>query len=213
MLRLPWTQGETCDTVGIMPKLDVLTPKEPILRRKARPVTRFDPELQTLIDNMIETMHEAKGVGLAAPQVGQSLRLAVIETPPDTDDEGNDIEGTQELFVIINPEITWKSSRLTRGIEGCLSIPGWVGEVERHEAIRVKGLDRRGRKISYRLNNYIARIFQHEVDHLEGVLYIDRLTDPKRFWTEEEYDEIIKKQREEREKREKESQSEPMVGD
>jgi peptide deformylase len=127
--------------------------------------------------------------------------------------KGNDIEGTQELFVIINPEITWKSSRLTRGIEGCLSIPGWVGEVERHEAIRVKGLDRRGRKISYRLNSYIARIFQHEVDHLEGVLYIDRLTDPKRFWTEEEYDEIIKKQQEEREKREKEGHSEPMGGD
>lgn len=196
-----------------MPKLDVLTPKDPILRRKARPVTRFDPELQTLIDNMIDTMREAKGVGLAAPQVGQPIRLAVIETPPDQDEEGKDIEGTQELFVIVNPEITWKSSRMTRGIEGCLSIPGWVGEVERHEAVRVKGMDRRGRKVNYRLTDYTARIFQHEVDHLEGVLYIDRLTAPHRFWTEQEYEEMVKKQQEEREKQEKEKQAEPMVGD
>ncbi|MBP7998920.1 MAG: peptide deformylase [Chloroflexi bacterium] len=195
-----------------MPKLDVLTPKDPILRRKARPVIRFDSELQSLIDNMIETMREAKGVGLAAPQIGQPLRLAVIETPPDIDEDGKDIEGTQELFVIINPEITWKSSKMIQGIEGCLSIPGWVGEVERHEAVRVKGLDRRGRKVSYRLTDYTARIFQHEVDHLEGVLYIDRLTGPNRFWTEKEYEEMVKKQDEEREKREKEKEVAPMMG-
>ncbi|MEI2608404.1 MAG: peptide deformylase [Candidatus Promineifilaceae bacterium] len=195
-----------------MPKLDVLTPKDPILRRKARPVIRFDSELQSLIDNMIETMREAKGVGLAAPQIGQPLRLAVIETPPDIDEDGKDIEGTQELFVIINPEITWKSSKMIQGIEGCLSIPGWVGEVERHEAVRVKGLDRRGRKVSYRLTDYTARIFQHEVDHLEGVLYIDRLTSPNRFWTEKEYEEMVKKQDEEREKREKEKEVAPMMG-
>ena len=195
-----------------MPKLDVLTPKDPILRRKARPVIRFDSELQSLIDNMIETMREAKGVGLAAPQIGQPLRLAVIETPPDIDEDGKDIEGTQELFVIINPEITWKSSKMIQGIEGCLSIPGWVGEVERHEAVRVKGLDRRGRKVSYRLTDYTARIFQHEVDHLEGVLYIDRLTGPNRFWTEKEYEEMVKKQDEEREKREKEKEVAPMIG-
>ncbi len=189
-----------------MPKLDVLTPKDPILRRKSRPVTQIDGELQTLIDNMIETMREAKGVGLAAPQVGHPIRMAVIESPPEQDDDGNEIEGTQQLFVIINPEITWKSAKMTRGIEGCLSIPGWVGEVERHEAIRVKGLDRRGRKINYRLSNYLARIFQHEVDHLEGVLYIDRLTAPNRFWTEEEYEEMVKKHQEEQERKKKEQE-------
>lgn len=196
-----------------MAKLDVLTPKDPILRRRAKPVTRLDEDLQRLIDNMIETMRESKGVGLAAPQVGQPIRMAVIETPPDQDEEGKDIEGTQELFVIINPEITWKSSKMTRGIEGCLSIPGWVGEVERHESVRVKGMDRRGRKVSYRLSDYTARIFQHEVDHLEGVLYIDRLTSPNRFWTEKEYEEMVKKQQEEREKQEKEQQQMAMVGD
>jgi len=147
--------------------------------------------LQILIDNMIETMREASGVGLAAPQVDKSIRLAVIETPPTLDEEGNEIEGSRDLYTIINPEITWKSRKMVDGIEACLSIPGYLGEVSRHESIRVRGLDRNGRKFNLRLKDWPARIFQHEVDHLEGVLYIDRLTEPENFWTEEEFEELF----------------------
>ena len=154
-----------------------------------RPVTRFDDDLQQLIDDMIETMRDAPGVGLAAPQVGKNLRLTVIETLPDTDEEGNEIEGSRDLYVIINPEITWKSRQIVDGIEGCLSIPGYLGEVDRHESIRVKALDRHGKQIKLRLKDWDARIFQHEIDHLNGVLYIDKLTDPENFWTEEAFQE------------------------
>ncbi len=167
--------------------LDIVTPPDPILRQKTKPVVRFNAELQSLIDDMIETMRAAHGVGLAAPQVGRSLRLAVIETLPKVDDAGNEIKESRELFVIINPEIVWSSSTVVDGVEGCLSIPGFVGEVTRHDSVRVKALDRHGKKIKLRINGWSARIFQHEIDHLDGVLYIDRLTSPDNFWREEDY--------------------------
>ncbi len=170
-----------------MTLLSIVQPPNPTLRRRARLVTRIDDDLQRLIDDMIETMRQASGVGLAAPQVDQSLRLAVIETLPETDEEGNDIPDSRELHVIINPEITWKSRKMVDGYEGCLSIPGYIGEVSRHEAVRVQGLDRHGRKFNLRLRDWTARIFQHEIDHLDGILYIDRLTDSENFWTDEEF--------------------------
>lgn len=170
-----------------MAVLDIVTLPNPILRRKGRPVTQFDADLQTLIDNMIETMREAPGVGLAAPQVGQPLQLSVIETLPKVDEEGNEIEGSRELFVIANPEIVWRSRDELLGVEGCLSIPGYVGEVARAEKIRVRAQDRFGRKIRLRLAGWTARIFQHEIDHLNGILYIDKLTEKENFWTEEEF--------------------------
>lgn len=170
-----------------MTVLTIETLDNPILRQKARPVTNFDADLQRLIDDMIETMRAAPGVGLAAPQVNQPLQLTVVETPPDTDDEGQEIEGSRKLHVIANPEITWASRETADAVEGCLSIPGWVGEVSRHEAIRVRAQDRRGRPLRLRLNGWPARIFQHEIDHLNGVLYLDRLTAPEKFWREEEY--------------------------
>lgn len=182
-----------------MPLLDVIQPNNPNLRRRAMPVRRFDQQLQDLIDNMIETMRDKQGVGLAAPQVDIPLRLAVIETPPTLDEDGEEIEGTRELFVIINPEITWRSRKFADGIEGCLSIPGYVGEVSRPDKIRVKGYDRNGKKFSYRLKDWTARIFQHEIDHLDGILYIDRLTAPDNFWTDEEFNEMMEKQKEEQE--------------
>lgn len=182
-----------------MAELEVIQPNNPNLRKPAAPLRRLTPEIQTLIDDMIETMRASKGVGLAAPQVNRSIRLAVIETPPEVDEEGNEIAGTRDLYVIINPEITWKSRKLVDGVEGCLSIPGYVGEVSRHEAIRVRGLDRNGRKFNMRLKDWDARIFQHEVDHLNGVLYIDRLTAPENFWTEEEFEELFGEQAEEQE--------------
>lgn len=170
-----------------MSTLNIVKLPEKILRQKTRPVTNFDGELQALIDDMIATMRIANGVGLAAPQVNRNLQLTVIETLPKLDDDGEEVPDSRELFVIANPEIVWRSRSLVDGIEGCLSIPGYLGEVERHESIRVRALDRHGKKIKLRLNGWTARIFQHEIDHLNGVLYIDKLTAPDNFWTEEEF--------------------------
>jgi peptide deformylase len=173
-----------------MTVLEIQKLNSPILRKQTRKVTKFDRDLQTLIDNMIETMREASGVGLAGPQVDQPLRLTVVETLPDRDEEGNEIEGSRELFVLVNPEIVWRSDEMVKGIEGCLSIPGWVGEVSRHKSIRIKAQDRKGRNVRMRLYDWTARIVQHEVDHLDGVLYIDKLTGPESFWTEDEFAEM-----------------------
>jgi peptide deformylase len=104
------------------------------------------------------------------------------------DEEGNEIEGTRDLYVIANPKIVWTSRNSVDGIEGCLSIPGYVGEVERYDAIRVRAQDRYGKKIKLKVQGWTARIFQHEIDHLDGVLFIDRLTEPENLWTEEEFD-------------------------
>ena len=170
-----------------MTELQIVTLPDEVLRKKARPVTKFDDELQTLIDNMIESMRTANGVGLAAPQIGQSLQLAVIETMPKTDEDGEDIPDSRELFVIVNPRIVWESNEVVDGVEGCLSIPGYLGEVERPYAVRIRAQDRRGKNIKLRLKGWTARIFQHEIDHLNGVLYIDKLTARENFWTDEEY--------------------------
>lgn len=180
-----------------MTLLEIVTLPEPVLRAKAQPVTKIDAQLQQLIDNMIETMREAPGVGLAAPQVGIPKRLAVIETPPDVDDDGNEIEGSRDLYVIINPEIVWTSRKTVNGIEGCLSIPGYLGEVERAESIRVRAQDRNGKKLKLSLSGWTARIFQHEIDHLDGVLYIDKLTEPDAIWTEEQFEEMMQASEEE----------------
>lgn len=188
--------------------LPIVSIPDPGLRAKNQMITRFDADLQRLIDDMIETLRDANGVGLAAPQVGRPLRLAVIETLPDEDDAGNEIEGTRELFVIINPELFWKSQEMTKGIEGCLSIPGYVGEVERPDSIRVRALDRHGRKMRLRLDDWTARIFQHEIDHLNGELYIDKLTGPENIWTEEEFEKMIQARHQA-----PDEQHEPIIGD
>jgi peptide deformylase len=154
---------------------------DPVLRKKARPISTFDKNLQTLIDDMIETMREAPGVGLAAPQVGIPERLAVIEYSEDEekeDEQENDEEKTRpipkkRMFVIINPEIVKASDEKVMGVEGCLSIPGLVGEVERHEMIQVKALNRHGKPVKIKAEGWLARIFQHEIDHLNGVLFPD----------------------------------------
>ena len=161
---------------------------EPILRRKAKPVTKFDKELQTLIDDMIETMREAPGVGLAAPQVNIPLQLAVIEYAEGEDEEQpEDAPPPQKkLFVIINPEITKVSEEKVFGVEGCLSIPGLIGEVERHEAIQVKALNRHGQPFKVKVDGWMARIFQHEIDHLRGELFTDKAT---RVWKPQEDEE------------------------
>lgn len=156
----------------------IVTLPEPVLRRKARTVGTFDKNLQTLIDDMIETMREAPGVGLAAPQVNVSERLIVVEYAEEEDEEG-ELEKPKKLFAMINPEIVKSSAETLMGVEGCLSIPNLVGEVERHAAIQVKGLNRHGKPMKVKAEGWLARIFQHELDHLNGILFPDRA---KRVW-------------------------------
>lgn len=160
----------------------VFTP-DPVLRRKAHKITTLDKDLQVLIDDMIETMREAPGVGLAAPQVGVSQRLIVIEHGKDDDEEA-----PKKLFVLINPEILETSEEMVEGVEACLSIPRMMGEVNRHQQITVRGLNRMGKPVKVKVKGWLARIFQHEIDHLEGVLFTDRAS---RVWRARE-DEIVK---------------------
>ena len=157
---------------------EIVTLPDPVLRRKARMVTNFDQNLQTLIDDMIETMRDAPGVGLAAPQVGVSENVIVIEyAEPEEVDEGEEpIEVEPKLYVMVNPEIVKSSQETVFGIEGCLSIPTLVGEVERAEEIRIKGFNRRGQPMKLKASGWLARIFQHEIDHLNGVVFTDLAT-------------------------------------
>jgi peptide deformylase len=151
---------------------EIVTHPAPVLRKKARKITDFGPELQSLIDDMVETMREAPGVGLAAPQVGVPLQLIVIEYSEKAEEPEN--EDPPKLYTIVNPEIIRFSDDMELGTEGCLSIPGFVGDVERPLAITLKGQNRRGKPLRIKADGWLARIFQHEVDHLNGVLFIDR---------------------------------------
>lgn len=156
----------------------IVTLPDPVLHRKARAVTTFDKNLQTLIDDMIETMREAPGVGLAAPQIGLSDRIIVIEYYEKEEDEENE-DAPKKVWAVINPEIVKISEETTLGAEGCLSIPGLVGEVERHAEVLVKGLNRHGKPMKVKAKGWLARIFEHEIDHLNGVLFTERAT---RVW-------------------------------
>ncbi len=146
----------------------------PVLRVKARPVEPSEiqrPAFQKLIDDMIETLSEYHGIGLAAPQVHESLRLIVVGIQHDDDDDESKIE----VVPLINPEITATGSEIVDGWEGCLSIPEIRGRVPRATEIRVRALDRRGRPFNRALQGFPARVAQHEADHLDGVLFIDRM--------------------------------------
>jgi len=152
-----------------MTVLEIVTLPQVILRQRARKVTDFGPGLQTLVEDMIETMRQAPGVGLAAPQVGEASRLIVVEFG---DEDNEDVP--PKLYVMVNPEITRASQETVIGTEGCLSVPRIQGDVERLEAVTVKGLNRHGRPMTVKAKGWLARIFQHEIDHLDGVLFVDR---------------------------------------
>ena len=146
----------------------------PALRQTAAPVEPAhvaDPELQTLIDDMIETMHDADGVGLAAPQVGVSLQLFVYLSFPHGPD------GDAVAKALVNPALAPERGDLVEDWEGCLSIPDLRGLVPRHLAIRVRGLDRHGKPVDEKVEGLEARILQHEFDHLNGIVYLDRMRD------------------------------------
>jgi peptide deformylase len=155
-----------------MPVLPIAQLPDPVLRRKAHKITEVNKDLQALVDDMVETLRAAPGVGLAAPQVSQSIRLIVVEYGEE-DEEGNPVE-PKKLYVVINPEIVSASEEKEMGVEACLSIPNLAGEVERNAAIVVKGLNRFGKPRRIKATGWLARIFQHEIDHLEGVLFTDR---------------------------------------
>jgi peptide deformylase len=144
---------------------------DPVLRRKAHKVTDFGADFQVLVNDMIETMREAPGVGLAAPQVGESIRVIVVEYGDEEDETA-----PKRLFAVANPEIIQASEEVENGIEACLSVPGLAGEVERHVQITIKGQNRRGQNVKYKAQGWLARIFQHEIDHLNGVLFTDLAT-------------------------------------
>jgi len=154
---------------------EIVTPPAPVLRQEADKVRAFNAELQTLIDDMIETMRDAPGVGLAAPQVGVGQRVIVVEYAEGDEDPEAEPK-PKELFVVVNPEIVSHSEETVIGNEGCLSIPGYYGEVERYAWVSIKGYNRHGDAFRMRPKGWLARIFQHEVDHTNGVLFTDRAT-------------------------------------
>jgi len=137
--------------------------EHPILREKAKKVARVDTSVQRLIDDLTETMLAAPGAGLAANQIGVALRVCVVKG-----DEN-------QIWGLVNPELV-KGEGGQVGYEGCLSYPGWVGEVARYETVVVKGRNRRGKEVRIKSSGFTARAFQHELDHLDGILFTDRLT-------------------------------------
>lgn len=139
----------------------ILTVEAPILRERAKKVTQFDASLHRLLDNMIETMREAPGIGLAANQLGVPLQVAVIELE-------------DQVTELINPQIVRASGEVVDW-EGCLSVPGFVAEVRRHAKVTVKAKDRHGKEFRVKGEELLARALQHEIDHLNGILYIDYL--------------------------------------
>jgi peptide deformylase len=140
----------------------IITSDNPILRQKAKKVHRFDPSLHKLVNDMFETMHDANGVGLAAPQIGMSIRVFVAEYE-------------DRKVAVFNPEII-KAEGEAIGTEGCLSIPGYAGDnIRRATKVLVKGQDMRGKSIRVNAKDWFARILQHEIDHLDGILFTDRL--------------------------------------
>ena len=164
---------------------EIVTSPRPILRKQAKKVRALTSEMQDLIDEMIETMRVAPGVGLAAPQVDVSQRVIVVEYSEDSQDPETPAKPAK-LYVVVNPEIVRHSVETTAGNEACLSLPGYFGEVDRYEVVTVKGLNRQGKPFRLKAKGWLARIFQHEIDHLDGVLYIDRAN---QMWRIEESEE------------------------
>ena len=151
--------------------LEILKVGHPLLAQKARPVENINQEIVDLARNMVETMYRAPGVGLAAPQVNRGIRLITVDLSVG--------ENKDELFILINPEIVEESGKITAE-EGCLSVPGIYEKLERPERVVVRGYDFNGREITIEARDLLARAFAHEIDHLDGKLFIDRLSPLKK---------------------------------
>ena len=150
---------------------NIVTEGDPILRKVCRPVGEITPRIQMILDDMVETMRDANGVGLAAPQVGIMRRMFVAEPEP------------EKVYIFVDPEIISAEGE-QEGNEGCLSVPGYVGTVKRHEKIVIKGKDRYGKEKEFTFEGFETVVMCHEFDHLEGVLYTDKATE---MFTEEDF--------------------------
>ncbi len=146
---------------------------DPILRKKCRPVEKVDDKIRMILDDMVDTMHDASGVGLAAPQIGMLRRMFVVSTEPD------------EIYYVINPEII-ETEGEQEGEEGCLSVPNYSGTVSRPQRIKIKALDRNGEEQIIEAEDFLAVAMCHEYDHLDGILYIDKAEDVHEIVMEEE---------------------------
>jgi peptide deformylase len=166
-----------------MPPRPVRIYGDPVLREKAREVRDFDASLQSLVADLYETMTAYHGVGLAANQVGVAQRVFVVDVPRE--------DGSHDRFAVVNPVLDQRSGR-ERSEEGCLSIPGVLADVDRAAKLRVRGFDEHGRPIERLVEGYLARAVQHETDHLDGVLFTDRLSPLKRAFLRRELDALAR---------------------
>jgi peptide deformylase len=158
--------------------LPVTKMDNPVLHQKAKKVKNIDSSIQKLINDMIETMYEIDGVGLAAPQVGVPLQVVVFQLPDDED-----------VTVLINPEIVKGSEKSEMMDEGCLSLPGYRGEVKRLTSVTVKGRNRQGKMIRIKGEGLLAQVLQHEIDHINGVVFVDHLESPDKLYKTEDEEE------------------------
>jgi peptide deformylase len=161
---------------------------DPILRTEAEEVTAFDDELRELVRDMFETMYHADGIGLAAPQIGQSARVLVIDLRREDHDD--------EQIAMVNPRLVWRSEETTKQSEGCLSIPGLEEIVERAAEVRVEGSDPEGNPISLAAEDLLSRALQHEIDHLDGILFVDHLSPLKKSIFRKKYKKLMEQQQE-----------------
>lgn len=168
-----------------MTKLDIITLPDPLLRKSSAPVERVDDELRVLMDDMLETMYDAPGIGLAAVQIAVPRRLIVMDVAyRESDEEGGEVQ--KEPICMVNPEVVTLSDEMRIYEEGCLSIPEFYAEVERPAKITVRYVDREGKPQERECEDILATVVQHEVDHLNGKLFIDYISRLKR-------DRVIKK--------------------
>lgn len=172
--------------VVTMSILDIITIPDKILKEQCAPIERVDDELRAFLDNMLETMYDAPGIGLAAPQVGVLRRVVTIDCTRREEDDDPDAPIPKNPLFLVNPEIIWSSDETSLYDEGCLSIPEYYAEVERPAEVTVKYLDRNGKQDELKADGLLATCVQHEIDHLNGILFIDYISKLKR-------DRVIKK--------------------
>jgi peptide deformylase len=153
---------------------DIVLMGDPVLRTEAEDVAEFGDELKALVRDMFETMYHADGIGLAAPQIGLSKRVIVVDL------RRQDEALKEQRVALINPVVTWESPEVEKQSEGCLSIPGLEEVVQRPSAVRVEGMDPEGNQVAIEADELYARALQHEIDHINGILFVDRVSPLKR---------------------------------
>jgi len=166
-----------------MSVLKIYTYPDEILKRRAEAVENIDGSVQTLIDDMVETMYAAPGIGLAAPQVGRSLRVIVVDV--------SGADGGYPLITLVNPEIV-DHHGVMDSEEGCLSVPNYTSTIRRHASVLVRGIDRNGKEMEIEAEGLLSRALQHEIDHLDGILFVDRMSRIKREFFRKRYLKALK---------------------